>query len=199
MPACGQPITITGGHTWYFGGEADGEDGVRRKDGRQVLDPAVADSVAQAGVAVTRTLAVGGFMLKELRARRELAPLGPQDQRALDRWERMFDENLAHVGRMREAGVRWVAGTDAGWRHTVIDRLPLELMRQGGMSAMEAIVAATGFAAEVIGISDRVGTLKPGMLADVIVVDRNPLDDLSRLGTLRMVMQEGRVQPLAAR
>ena len=29
--ACGQPLTITGGHTWYFGGEADGEDALRRK------------------------------------------------------------------------------------------------------------------------------------------------------------------------
>ena len=71
---------------------------------------------------------------------------------------------------MREAGVTWVAGTDAGWRYTTIEGMPLELelMQQGGMSALEAITAGTGLAARVLGIDDRVGTLRPGMVADVL-------------------------------
>jgi imidazolonepropionase-like amidohydrolase len=274
--ACGQPITITGGHTWYFGGEADGVEGVRLKtramakagsdftkvmatgggtlntmswlpsyslaeltaladeshrlgrritahclctqatqwvveagfdqiehggflvaaDGRQEFDPRAAAMVAKAGIPVTSTLAVGGYMLKEYRARQARGPLPPADQRVLDRWLRMFDENLSQFRKMREAGVTWVAGTDAGWRFTVIEGLPLEmeLMREGGMSAMEAIVAGTGLAAKVIGLDDKVGTLAPGKLADIIVVGGDPLAELSRLSDVRMVMQAGRVR-----
>lgn len=275
--ACGQPITITGGHTWYFGGEADGEEGVRLKvramakagsdftkvmatgggtlntmswlpsyslrelvamadeshrlgrritahclcaqaiewvveagfdqiehggflvaaDGRQEFDPRAAARIAGAGTPVTSTLAVGGYMLKVYRAREARGKLPPQDQRVLDRWLRMFDDNLAQFRRMREAGVTWVAGTDAGWRFTAIEGLPLEmqLMHEGGCTAMEAIVAGTGLAAKVIGIDDKVGTLAPGKLADVVVVAGDPLADLARLSDVRMVVQAGRVYP----
>ena len=274
--ACGQPITITGGHTWYFGGEADGEDGVRHKvramakagsdftkvmatgggtlntmswlpsyslrelkaladeshrlgrritahclcaqaiewvaeagfdqiehggfltgaDGRQEFDPRAASKVAKAGIPVTSTLAVGGYMIKEYRARQARGPLSQQDQHVLDRWLRMFDENLSQFRKMREAGVTWIAGTDAGWRFTAIEGLPLELelMRQGGCTPMEAIVAATGLAAKAIGIDDKIGTFAPGKLADVIVVGGDPLADLARLSDVRMVMQAGRVR-----
>jgi imidazolonepropionase-like amidohydrolase len=165
-------------------------------DGRQEFDPRAAAMVAKAGIPVTSTLAVGGYMLKEYRARQARGPLPPADQRVLDRWLRMFDENLSQFRKMREAGVTWVAGTDAGWRFTVIEGLPLEmeLMREGGMSAMEAIVAGTGLAAKVIGIDDKVGTLAPGKLADVIVVGGDPLAELSRLSDVRMVMQAGQVR-----
>jgi imidazolonepropionase-like amidohydrolase len=271
--ACGQPITITGGHTWYFGGEADGEDALRRKvremaklgadfikvmasgggtvntqswrpsysraelaaladeahhmgrritahclcaqatewavdagfdgiehasflvnrEGRQEYVPAIADKVARAGVPVTSTLAVGGFMLKTMHA---IEHPTPAEQAVLDRWLRMFDDNLSQFRRMREAGVEWVAGTDAGWRFTPIEGLPLELelMQQGGFSALEAITAATGLAARVLGVEEKLGTLKPGLAADVIVVAGNPLDDLSRLADIRLVMQGGKVR-----
>jgi imidazolonepropionase-like amidohydrolase len=268
-----QPITITGGHTWYFGGEADGVDGVRRKvremaklgadfikvmatgggtvntmswlpsfsreelaaladeahrqgrtitahclcaeatdwvveagfdgiehagflvdrSGGQVFVPATAERVAKAGVICTSTLAVGGFMLRALQAIERRAP---EEEAALQRWLRMFDENLANFRRMREAGVTWVAGTDAGWRYTTIEGMPLELelMRQGGMPALEAITAGTGLAARVLGIADTVGVLRPGMVADVIAVAGNPLDDLSLLGDVRLVMQGGAIR-----
>jgi imidazolonepropionase-like amidohydrolase len=90
--------------------------------------------------------------------------------------------------------VTWVAGTDAGWRYTVIDGLPLELelMHQAGLSTLQAIAAGTGLAARVLGIEDRLGSLRPGMLADVIAVAGNPLDDLSRLSDVRLVLQGGR-------
>jgi imidazolonepropionase-like amidohydrolase len=97
---------------------------------------------------------------------------------------------------MHEAGVTWVAGTDAGWRFTAVEGLPLELelMQQGGLSAMQAIVAATGKAAEVIGVADKLGTLRPGLDADLIVVAGNPLDGLGRLRDIRLVMQGGEIR-----
>jgi imidazolonepropionase-like amidohydrolase len=72
--------------------------------------------------------------------------------------------------------------------------LELALMHQAGMPALEAITAGTGLAARVLGVEDTLGTLRPGMIADVLVVRGNPLDDLSRLEDIRLVMQGGEVR-----
>ena len=234
--AGGQPITITGGHTWYLGGEADGVEGVRLKvrsmaklgadfikvmasgggtvntmswlpsfrreelaaiadeahrqgrmvtahclcaassddavaagidqiehagfivdaAGNQEFVPATADRIAKAGVPVTATLAVGGYFIKIMSAKEQRTPA---EQTLLDRWRRMHDQNLSQFRKMHEAGVKFIAGTDAGWRYTPVEGLPLEiaLMHQGGLSTMQAITAATGACAKVIGIDDKVG------------------------------------------
>ncbi|MGY6249542.1 amidohydrolase family protein [Bosea thiooxidans] len=271
--ACGQAITVTGGHVWYLGGEADGVDGVRRKvremvklgadfikvmasgggtvgtqswnpsfsqaeldalveeahrfgrkatahclcarsiemaidagfdqlehagfiadrTGRQVYEPAVADKLAKSGIPVTGTLAVGGAVLRELRGRETLSPT---DAAFLARWENAAAQNLLQFRKLREAGVTFVAGTDAGWRFTRFDDLPLEmeLMQEGGMSAMDTIVAATGYAAQVIDIAHETGSLKPGLAADILVVGGDPLADFAALRDVRLVIQAGTVK-----
>jgi len=65
-----------------------------------------------------------------------------------------------------------------------------------GMSTMDAIVAATRTAAEAIGIDDKVGTIEEGKIADIILVDGDPLQDISLLSTekkIKMVMKEGEI------
>jgi imidazolonepropionase-like amidohydrolase len=273
VQACGQPITITGGHTWYFGGEADGEDELRRKvrhmvklgadfikvmgsgggtvntmswmpsyrreelaalvdeahrqarkitvhclcadsidyaidagvdqiehagfivdgKGNQEFVPAVAERLARSGIPVTSTLAVGGAVVDTMLA---IEDRSAAEEAQLTRWVKTLADNLSQFGRMREAGVTFVAGTDAGWRFTPFDGLPLEmsLMQRGGMSAMDAIVAGTGRAAKVMGIDDEVGTLGEGLAADVIVVGGDPLENLDALHDLRLVLQGGQVR-----
>jgi len=161
--------------------------------GDQRFVPATADKLARAGVPVTGTLAVGGYMIKALSAKPDRMA---QEQALLDRWRRMHDQNMAHFRKLHEAGVKHVAGTDAGWRFTPIEGLPLEmeLMQEAGLPAMDVLAAATGRAAEVIEVGDRVGTLVPGKLADVIAVPGNPLDDLGCLRDVRLVMQGGAVR-----
>jgi imidazolonepropionase-like amidohydrolase len=65
------------------------------------------------------------------------------------------------------------------------------------MTPMEAIVSATRTNAELIGMADRIGTVEPGKLADMIVVDGNPLEDLALfeqgLERVVLVMKEGRI------
>jgi imidazolonepropionase-like amidohydrolase len=70
----------------------------------------------------------------------------------------------------------------------------LQLMVQHGLSPSQAIVAATKTAAEVCRVDDKVGTLEPGKLADLLVVDGDPLADIAVLGDssrLHLVMKEG--------
>jgi imidazolonepropionase-like amidohydrolase len=79
-----------------------------------------------------------------------------------------------------EAGVKVALGSDAFWADmhgTNAVELSL-LMEEGGLSAMEAIVAGTRHAAEACLLGDEVGTLEPGKRADLLLVDGDPLDDI---------------------
>jgi imidazolonepropionase-like amidohydrolase len=67
-----------------------------------------------------------------------------------------------------------------------------ELVRIG-MPPMDAIKAATSVSAECIGVEKRVGTIKPGMAADFIVVERDPLSDITSLQDLLLVIHDGKV------
>jgi imidazolonepropionase-like amidohydrolase len=58
---------------------------------------------------------------------------------------------------------------------------------------METIKAATVSAADLLGQSDHLGTLEPGKYADLVAVPRNPLDDISVMGEVSLVMKAGTV------
>ena len=84
----------------------------------------------------------------------------------------------------RECGVRVAMGTDAGTPFNFHGQNGNELiaMVDWGFKPMEAIVAATSNAAHLLGLDDSIGTIGPGKIADLLVVDGNPLDDISLLG-----------------
>ena len=269
----GAPITITGGHGWHFGGEADGPEALRHKVrslvknqadfikvlgsgggtdntiswqpafrpeeftalvdeshrlgrritihclnaasieiavdagadqiehagfivddyGHQEYVPAVGDKLASSGVAITPTLAVGGYCVKSMRSKQTLTL---EEEAFLRRWEMMLEANLDQLGKMYDAGVSIVAGTDAGWRFTPFDGLPdeLALMCDSGMPTMAVIQAATSRAATVMGREHEIGSIVPGLEADLIAVQGNPINNIRALRDLRMVMQAGILQ-----
>ena len=95
-----------------------------------------------------------------------------------------------------EAGVKIAMGTDSGvGRHGENGR-ELGLMVENGMTPMQAIVASTSSAAQLLHLSSSLGTLEEGKLADVIVVDGDVLDDINRLANprnVRVVLKGGAV------
>jgi len=117
------------------------------------------------------------------------------DQANLDRWHGMLEDNLTHFRALVEAGVHFVAGTDAGWGYSPFPALvdEIELMHQGGLSAMEAIVAATSRAAQALAIDGTTGTIRDGLAADLIVVDGDPLAHVRALDTVSLVMKNGTI------
>ena len=94
------------------------------------------------------------------------------------------------------AGVKVVAGTDAGGFVHGDNAREVELLVERGMSPMQAIQAATGWAAECVGLSKDIGTIEVGKLADLILVDGDPLRDIGVLRNrdrIKMVMKGGDV------
>jgi imidazolonepropionase-like amidohydrolase len=265
---CKWPITITGGHCWYFGGEADGPEELRHMvrallkegvdyikimatgggtvgtisslpsysedelraavheahrfgrrvgihslcaeatryvlaagadqiehcnfladaTGRQAFDPAVAEAVARAGTPVTTTLSVGYYTIAGMER-------GGAEGAYLDRWRRMFQTNLENFKKMHAAGVRLVAGTDAGWRFTPFDGLATEiaLLREVGLTTPQAIAAASSAGADAMGIADDTGTVRAGLAADLIAVPGDPASDIEVLHRPTFVMRGGHV------
>lgn len=101
---------------------------------------------------------------------------------------------LAMIGRAHRRGVRIAVGVDLGGYSvdpTVFAR-EFAVLVEAGMSPMEAIQAGTRVGAELLGWDDRVGTIAPGMQADIIAVGGNPADDIRALEDVVFVMIAGR-------
>lgn len=101
------------------------------------------------------------------------------------------------VRQMQRAGVRIGAGTDAlGDMFVDIQELyvrELELLMAAGLSRQEVLRVATRGNAELLGMGDRLGAIESGRLADVLVCDGDPLQDLRALTRLQLVVADGRI------
>jgi imidazolonepropionase-like amidohydrolase len=100
------------------------------------------------------------------------------------------------VSRAHAADVLIGAGSDIGNRYPHgRNAREIEFLVRAGLSSMQAIKAATGTAARVLGKEGSVGSLTPGAFADLLVADADPLEDVRTLGNpehIRLVVQEGR-------
>jgi imidazolonepropionase-like amidohydrolase len=110
----------------------------------------------------------------------------------------VHEQHLESVRRAYAAGVPIAAGGDAGGAHfpqgSAIEEAQ-QLVRLVGMSNSEALQAITLRGAQLLGIESEVGTLRPGMAADVVLVRGNPVDDITDLaspGAVAQVFQAGR-------
>jgi imidazolonepropionase-like amidohydrolase len=90
-----------------------------------------------------------------------------------------------------EAGVKVAMGTDSGVTPHGNNLRELQLMVEGGMTPMQAIVATTQSAAQLMGLEDELGTLEPGKRADLVVVDGDPLDVATLTDRIEAVYQDG--------
>ncbi len=92
-----------------------------------------------------------------------------------------------------KAGVKIAFGTDAGVYAHGRNWLEFVYMNEGGMPVMEAIQSATVAAADLLGVTDQLGSIEKGKLADIIAVAGDPLKDVQQMGKVIFVMKDGTI------
>jgi imidazolonepropionase-like amidohydrolase len=97
---------------------------------------------------------------------------------------------------MKNGGVRMLAGSDPGTTGIFFGSSlgeELELLVQAGFTEAEALRAATLSPAEFLGRTDDLGTVEAGKLADLVLLDANPLDDIGNVRKVSAVIANGRL------
>lgn len=160
--------------------------------GQVKFDPELAEEIVRRGVVIGHTLQAAYWSLQE--AKERWAELSPAERAAADQSRRVTEEQTANFGRLKGLGARIVAATDAGWRKNRFGldyALALELAVDAGMSPTEALLSGTREAARAIGLGTRIGTLEAGKLADLVVVDGDPTQEISAVRRVTAVMKDG--------
>ena len=145
-------------------------------------DPDLIPMMAERGIVLTPTLLVYVYHSESK------APHVRERSRALR------EHHRESIRRALAAGVRVVAGTDAGGHGHPPNAGELPLLVAAGLTPMQAIQAATGWAAECVGLERELGTLEKGKRADLIAVAGEPLADISLLTDaqrIRLVLKDG--------
>lgn len=150
--------------------------GVTSIEHGNVLDDEAIELFLTTGAYLVPTLHIS----KILEVRRDSEGLSEASKR---KEERLVAESAGCFRRACQAGVKVALGTDAfiaDMHGSNAAELPL-MMAQGGLSAMQAIVAGTRNAAHCCRLGDQAGTLEPGKLADILLVAGDPLADITVL------------------
>jgi imidazolonepropionase-like amidohydrolase len=116
----------------------------------------------------------------------------------IEKTAKVKDAHVASIKKAYKAGITIASGADSGTPFNLHGEnlKELELLVGIGLSPMEAIVSATRVAAETLGLGSLIGTLQPGKLADLIIVEGDPLKDIAVLqkkDKIVAVMKDGQI------
>jgi len=153
-----------------------GVDTIEHGDG---LTDALMDEMARRGIYWVPTITVGMYV----------APGRGGN------WQKMADMQRENFAKAVKKGVKIALGTDAGgfdWK-ALNEAKEFEYYVQYGMTPMQAIRTGTSTAAELLGWSDKLGTIEAGKWADIVAVSGDPLKDIKELENVKFVMKGGLV------
>src|SRR5882724_5248560 len=107
-----------------------------------------------------------------------------------EEWGHFYAARIA--AQLAHAGVQVHIGAH-GQREGLGAHWEMWMLNQGGLTPLETLRAATLAGAQYLGMDKDLGSLEPGKLADVVVLDKNPLDDIHNTESIALVIQNGRV------
>ncbi len=169
------------------GARAAVEAGVRSIEHGTYISPETLAIMLEMGTYLVPTIAIVSDLT---------IPGGDYDNAVLNvRGRHMLPRVREMARNAHEMGVKIVAATDTGYGPESTTTLAHELIEFAGigMTPLEALRAATTTAAELFGLEDQVGAIAPGLEADLIVLERNPLDDIAVVQDVLMVVSDGKV------
>jgi len=139
----------------------------------------------------------GAYLVPTLLAGKTVAAMAVESdfmpQTVKDKAIRVGNDMAGNFEKAHKAGVNVAYGTDSGISAHGTNAQEAVLMVEAGMSEMDVIIAATINAADLIEMSDSIGTIETGKFADLIAVDGSPLDDIEELLDVDFVMKGGKV------
>jgi imidazolonepropionase-like amidohydrolase len=113
----------------------------------------------------------------------------PEQKAAMERSDMIYADTFK---RARAAGVKIAYGTDAGaFEWTITPAMQFATLVRYGFTPMQAIQSATSVASQLFGWENQVGTIEPGKFADIVAVDKDPLQDIRALEKMEFVMKDG--------
>jgi imidazolonepropionase-like amidohydrolase len=162
------------------------EAGVDSIDHGCYLDeaPELLDKMASRGIFFVPTFAVYDYHRK--------SPMPHVRERA----QALEAHHIASLKKALAAGIKIAAGTDAGGHGHPANAMEIACLVRAGMTPLQALRAATGWAAECIGRGHDLGTIEKGKLADIVVVAGDPLADVSILQKpqqIALIIKDGEI------
>ncbi len=121
-------------------------------------------------------------------------------QPVLDRIQQTYDVALKNLKTLQDAGITIATGTDAGNIGTIHGSAifrEFQLMKQAGLTPLQILQCTTANAAKTFGgdTGAKIGSLKPGNFADLVILKSNPLDDIRNTSDIDSVIKNGVVYP----
>lgn len=139
----------------------------------------------------------GAYLVPTLLAGKTVATMAVESdfmpQTVKDKAIRVGNDMAGNFEEAHKAGVNVAYGTDSGISPHGTNAEEAVLMVEAGMSEMDVIITATINAADLIDMSDSLGTIETGKFADLIAVDESPLEDIAALLDVDFVMKGGKV------
>ena len=161
------------------------------------FDPALAEMMAESGIWVSPTLqAMTSYQrIVALWEKRDADTMGREETAELAQLESEMEMRLDIVRRILDYGMgdRIVPGTDSGVGDLAFGHLDydLQLLTRVGFSPAEALAAATRISAQAIGLSEQLGTIEAGKIADLVALHGDPTKDVGAISRVKAVFQSG--------
>jgi len=166
-------------------------------DDEMRFDPHLAEMMAESGIWISPTLQAWTKYprIVELRNQRDLGALSHDGEMELQQLEARAEVRLDVMRKLMEYDIkdRVVPGTDSGVGILAFGHLDydLELLVQVGFTPAEALLSALRISADAVGLSDEIGTIEKGKVADLVAFQGDPTKDIEATGRVEAVYQGG--------